>query len=193
VPLAFHSLSHGSIAFGFFNIETDMLLLENYFFSAPSFCWLVSELAGGRAEESDKAKIPGYRIERAEEIGNLRGAILGTDLRGFIGHIYQLFPFPRRPEEFKQKPEGALNTPIVERLLSKWAQAARIPVELELRAARVRIAEFIFSREGFWELVAYVWRGGMPGWKDNVRPEYIIEMNRAIEKGKTPLFSGLKL
>ncbi|MGD2186296.1 MAG: hypothetical protein PVI71_09215 [Desulfobacterales bacterium] len=33
MPLAFESLSHGSIAFGFFNIETDMLLLENYFYS----------------------------------------------------------------------------------------------------------------------------------------------------------------
>jgi len=28
MPLAFESLSHGTIAFGFFNIESDMLLLE---------------------------------------------------------------------------------------------------------------------------------------------------------------------
>ena len=28
MPLAFDSISHGSIAFGFFNIESDMLLLD---------------------------------------------------------------------------------------------------------------------------------------------------------------------
>ena len=28
MPLAFESLSHGTIAFGFFNIDSDMLLLE---------------------------------------------------------------------------------------------------------------------------------------------------------------------
>jgi hypothetical protein len=37
MPLAFESLSHGAIAFGFFNIETDFLLLERYFFFADSF------------------------------------------------------------------------------------------------------------------------------------------------------------
>jgi hypothetical protein len=31
MPLAFDTLSHGKIAFGFFNIESDMLLLEQYF------------------------------------------------------------------------------------------------------------------------------------------------------------------
>ena len=32
MPLSFSSTTHGNIAFGFFNIESDMLLLENYFF-----------------------------------------------------------------------------------------------------------------------------------------------------------------
>ncbi len=32
MPLSFRSENHGNIAFGFFNIESDMLLLENYFF-----------------------------------------------------------------------------------------------------------------------------------------------------------------
>lgn len=31
MPLAFDTLSHGTIAFGFFNIDSDMLLLEQYF------------------------------------------------------------------------------------------------------------------------------------------------------------------
>jgi hypothetical protein len=28
MPLAFESINHGTIAFGFFNIESDMLLLD---------------------------------------------------------------------------------------------------------------------------------------------------------------------
>lgn len=32
MPLSFESRSHGPVAFGFFNIESDMLLLERTFF-----------------------------------------------------------------------------------------------------------------------------------------------------------------
>ena len=45
MPLSFHSLSHGTVAFGFFNIESDMLLLDRYFFFATDFCAHVSDLA----------------------------------------------------------------------------------------------------------------------------------------------------
>lgn len=38
MPLEFESLSHGRIAFGFFNIETDMILLNQYFLFAEDFC-----------------------------------------------------------------------------------------------------------------------------------------------------------
>ena len=36
MPLAFKSLSHETIAFGFFNIESDMLILDRYFLFADS-------------------------------------------------------------------------------------------------------------------------------------------------------------
>ncbi len=45
MPLEFQSLSHGPIAFGFFNIESDMLLLEHYFFFASEFCKYISDLS----------------------------------------------------------------------------------------------------------------------------------------------------
>jgi hypothetical protein len=44
MPLSFESLSHGTIAFGFFNIETDMLLLEQYFLFADAFCHHLGEI-----------------------------------------------------------------------------------------------------------------------------------------------------
>ena len=34
MPLAFESLSHGTVPFGFFNIDSDTLLLDRYFFFA---------------------------------------------------------------------------------------------------------------------------------------------------------------
>jgi hypothetical protein len=188
VPLAFHSLSHGTIAFGFFNIETDLLLLEHHFFFAPCFCTMVKQISGKQSHESVDISLAGYFIEQPTDIGNLTGAIAGTDLSGFIGHVYQIFPFPRNPEEFKQKPHGGANRSVVEELLSRWARSAQIPVLVEEGAQRVSIAEFIFSKEVFRELAAYVWHGGMPGWQDNMRPAYVIEMKEAIKESTSPIF-----
>jgi len=193
LPLEFHSLSHGRIAFGFFNIETDLLLLEKYFFFAHYLCSMVSEMAAKENHELDDIGLVGYFIDRPEDVGNLMGAIKGIDLRGFIGHVYKLFPFPQNREEFKQKPDGAANRAVVEKLITQWARPIRIPVEVEAESQRVKIAEFLFSKAGFQELVAYVWQGGMPGWQDNLRPDYVIAMKNAINTSISPIFEGFEL
>jgi len=54
--LAFDSTSHGRIAFGFFNIESDMLLLDHYFSFASDFCSALSE-------KKSSSILPGYIIE----------------------------------------------------------------------------------------------------------------------------------
>ena len=51
MPLSFKSESHGDIAFGFFNIESDMLLLENYFFFADKFCEWMTQMASSPWDE----------------------------------------------------------------------------------------------------------------------------------------------
>ena len=193
MPLEFHSLSHGRIAFGFFNIETDLLLLEKYFFFAHYFCSMVKEMSAMQNHGSNEIGLVGYFIDRPGDVGNLMGAIQGIDLRGFIGQVYKLFPFPQSREEFKQKPDGATNRAVVKELISRWAQSTRIPVEVEARAWRVRIAELLFSRTAFQELVAYVWHGGMPGWQDNIRPDYVIAMKEAISSNTYPIFDGCEL
>jgi len=38
MPISFLSKSHGRIPIGFFNIETDMLLMDRYFFFSTDFC-----------------------------------------------------------------------------------------------------------------------------------------------------------
>jgi len=49
------------------------------------------------------------------------------------------------------------------------------------------------GREIFQQLVAYVWQGGMPGWKDDMRPEYVAAMGKAIRGTTSPVFHGLAL
>ena len=193
MPLGFPSLSHGGIAFGFFNIETDLLLLENYFFFAPSFCSMVAEVAATRGLTMDDYSLPGYMIADIRDAGNLMGAIHGTDLSGFIGSVYRLFPFPQSAEEFKQKPYGAGHRAIVEELIGHWARPTRVAAKIEAGSLNVRIADYLFSRGVFQQLVAYVWQGGMPGWKDDIRPEYVTAMGKAIKGTTSPVFQGLEL
>ena len=88
MPLGFESTSHGSIAFGFFNIESDMLLLDSLFFFADAFCSAVEQ-----AGEHGRAEIDGYRIDEREKIGDLHGAIAGRVFSGFIGSTYRVWPF----------------------------------------------------------------------------------------------------
>jgi hypothetical protein len=104
MPLEFQSISHGKIAFGFFNIETDMILLEHYFLFAQDFCNHISKIAKVPLKETYESSWEIYLIEDNFNIGNLMGAIYRIDLRGFIGEVYKLFPFPKEREKFKQNP-----------------------------------------------------------------------------------------
>jgi hypothetical protein len=169
MPLAFPSKSHGVIAFGFFHIEIDMLLLENLFFFADGFCRAVVELS-----ESGAAGIGGWRIGEREKIGNLHGAIAGADLSGFIGATYRRFPFPGEPERFKQNPEGSANRGWAEELAGRYGR--REEILLGRDRGQIALGEYVFDPAAFSDLIAYVDRGGYPRWKDEVRPHYVRVM-----------------
>jgi hypothetical protein len=51
----------------------------------------------------------------------------------------------------------------------------------------------MYQMQGKNRLVAYVWQGGMPGWKDDTRPEYVVAMGKAIKGTTSPVFQGLEL
>ncbi len=71
MPLSFRSESHGDIAFGFFNIESDMLLLENFFFFADVFCKKMIEIS--REDELDSKRfIPADKIDKGRLLKPLR-------------------------------------------------------------------------------------------------------------------------
>jgi len=192
MPLAFSSQSHGTVAFGFFNIETDLLLLDRVFFFADAFCGAVVALARGAAE----AELPAWRIPRPEDIGDLHGAIAGAALHGLIGATYRRWPFPRQPEAFKQNPEGVRRQDEVRLMLAPHGPPAALPVrrrrvtEAAPAAAgdvfgpdtTVEIGEYRFDGPGFAALVSYVERGGYPRWRDEQRPPYVERMCAALAR-----------
>ena len=192
MPLQFESISHGPIAFGFFNIETDMLLLNQYFFFANDFCHYIIQ-SSKNDQETYKAPWEAYPIENDTEIGNLMGAIQGIDHRGFIGEVYTLFPFPAKKEAFKQNPEGFRNRSIIKKMIQKYAKRTNISFFVDQRNEEISIGPYVFSKTAFHELINYVWLGGFPRWKDEIHPDYVMEMKKKIEQSKHPLFNGLAL
>jgi hypothetical protein len=193
MPLEFESLSHGKIAFGFFNIETDILLLNQYFFFAQDFCRSISEVAEKDQQENYETSWDIYLIERGKDIGNLMGAIYGIDHRGFIGEVYKLFPFPQNRDGFKQNPEGFKNRSLIESLIQKYAKGMEIYFRINKERDQINIGEYAFNRTSFQELVKYIWQGGYPRWKDDIRPDYVLAMKANIDPSKSWLFDDFNL
>lgn len=192
MPLAFESISHGTIAFGFFNIDSDMLLLERYFLFGSEFCQHIIDMAENTDEEQLKSNWSVYTIEDREQIGDLMGAIHGIRFTGFIGELYRRYPFPQEPEAFKQKPEGHLNQTVVREMISGYAGQSLLPVEANYRALEVDIGEYKFSRKTFQEFITYVWRGGYPRWRDGSRPDYVLDMKTKIAGSRQGLFEDMQ-
>ncbi|MBW1999591.1 MAG: hypothetical protein JRJ29_16725 [Deltaproteobacteria bacterium] len=191
MPLAFESLSHGTIAFGFFNIKSDMLLLDRYFLFASDFCRYVGEIATAPATEHYKGQWEVQFIESSEEIGDLMGAIHGIRFTGFIGELYRLFPFPRDPQDFKQNPEGWRTQAKVMQIIRKYARPIGIEVKVPPGGEDIALGDYRFSRRQFQELLTYVWEGGYPGWQNGIRPAYVLDLKAKIKDSAHRLFDAM--
>jgi hypothetical protein len=193
MPLAFETLNRGTVAFGFFNIDTDLLLLQQYFLFADDFCSHLIRMAEDVREEPFETSWPVYSIDDPRKIGDLMAAIHGIRHTGFIGEVYKRFPFPKREAEFKQKPEGFQNRDWMISLLEKWAARKTIPVRVDQEHETVSIGEYLFTKGVFHQLIQYVWVGGYPRWKDESRPAYVMELKGNLEKSRGWLAQGLVL
>jgi len=193
MPLAFKSISHGTIAFGFFNIDSDMLLLDRYFFFATEFCGHILEIAEKNLEGPYETSWEVYNISDPEDIGDLMGAIHGIHYTGFIGGVYRRFPFPEKPDDFKQKAEGERTRDELVEIIEKFARSFQITFVIDQETEEVSIGPYRFTRTGFQELIKYVWRGGYPRWKDEIRPDYVVAMKDKIALSSCSIFSGLQL
>jgi len=189
MPLAFQSVNHGSIAFGFFNIESDMLLLQQYFFFADDFCRYVSTCAKHDTWHPS-GEFPVYEIADPAAVGDLMGAINGIRYTGFIGDTYHRFPFPDNPNNFKQNPQGSKTRNLFKEMIAPYAEIITIPF-LCLKNQCVCIGDYIFDRPNFYELLRYVDRGGYPRWRDNLCPDYVDNMKKQINASKNEMFPDL--
>lgn len=190
MPLLFNSISHGDIPFGFFNIETDMVLLNDHFLFAEDMAGHVSRLAESPLNGSIETAWEAY-VLRADLIGNLMGAIAGVDLRGFIGEVYSHFPFPHEPDKFRQNPEGYGTRGLIEGIVTRYTTPTMVPVVIEGGDLTIVIGPYRFSRPGFERLLEYLWFGGYPRWKEMMRPPYIIAMKEAVEQSSNPFFAAM--
>jgi hypothetical protein len=188
MPLAFSSRSHGTIAFGFFNIETDLLLLERCFFFADRFCQVVLELSERDTDEDAAVELAGWRIGDPAHVGHLQGAIRGVDHSGFIGAVYRRFPFPPTEEGFKQNPQGSGTQAWIEEVICGYAEPRSFPVRWDVGAGHVQIAEVVFDLEVFADLVRYVELGGYPRWRDGTPPAYVRTMSEQLARCASPFW-----
>ena len=190
MPLLFQSLSHGEIPFGFFNIETDMILLNNYFFFAGDMADNIIRLAEHDEGMSQEQIWSVYILEEGQ-IGNLMGAISGVVFEGFIGEVYTHFPFPHEPEKFKQNPEGYKTRELLEGIVNRYTGPSSVKIMIDTHEKKVRVGEYHFSKSGFHALIGYLWAGGYPRWKDGIRPSYALKMREATERSASPLFHNI--
>ena len=192
MPLAFDSLSHGSIAFGFFNIESDMLLCDRYFLFADVFCHYLEDLVENIPERSYQALWEVRFIDTAEAMGDLMGAIHGVRYTGFIGDLYRRFPFPQDPANFKQNPRGYETQSQVSGIIDGYARVLEVEVAMPPGGREIKIGEYEFSRTQFQELVKYVWRGGYPRWKSEIRPAYVTDLKIKILNNARGIFKDME-
>ncbi len=192
MPLSFDTTSHGRVAFGFFNIESDMLLLENFFFFADRFCEMIVQTTRTERAETFRADFDACEIIDARRVGHLMGAIQGVDHHGFIGGLYAQFPFPKSSDDFKQNPLGFLTRGVVKALISPFARKANLAFLADEDASCVQIGPFVFDRQSFQQLVQYVWLGGYPRWRARVAPPYVIRMKKAVQASRHTLFENLE-
>lgn len=192
MPLGFNSFTHGHLAFGFFNIDTDLLLLDSLFFWATDFCRLIQEISTAPTGQDLNLEFDAWRIDSPTKIGNLHGAIAGVDHTGFIGQVYARFPFPPRPEDFRQT-EGAGNRGPVAELLAQWSAPETAALSIPADGRSAALAEYGFTTLAFQELIRYVWMGGMPRWRPQGRPDYVADLAEPVGASGHPLLQGLSL
>ncbi len=183
MPLAFESLTHGTVAFGFYNIETDALLLDRLFFFCTDFCDAVLALEGTPEEQDATVDMPGYRFDDPRQIGDFHGAMAGARHVGYMGELYLRWPFPTEPARFRQRVYGEQNRAEAEAILKKWGVPTAVPVTRREAGRRYDVGPYGFSAPGYLQLLQYVWRGGYPTWEgfeEGRRPDCVAEMARRV-------------
>jgi len=182
MPLAFESESHGTIAFGFFNIESDMLLLDRYFLFANDFCETICKMAKEQNGITCEFSFQAYEIKDPASIGDLHGGIAGSHYSGFIGETYKKHPFPEDEIKFKQQTEGFKTRDDFVQMILGFGTPIDLVLYQNSDKEQISMGPYVFSQQNFLQLIEYVSRGGYPGWLDDIAPDYVVKMNQKYER-----------
>lgn len=182
MPLAFESVSHGTIAFGFFNIESDMLLLDRYFFFATDFCEAICKMAKEQGGTMSEFSFPAFVIKNPADVGDLHGGIAATHYSGFIGESYKKYPFPKDENGFKQQTEGFKTRDEFVQMILKFGTSTDLLFCQNNKKAQSSIGPYVFSQQNYLRLVEYVIQGGYPGWLDDIAPDYVVKMKQLYRR-----------
>jgi hypothetical protein len=192
MPLQFESSSHGPIAFGFFNIESDLLLLENNFIFADQFCKHIMAIPETVKEAGAQDQWRVWQIKQGPKLGDLMGSMHGVIHVGFFGELYRKYPFPRQRADFKQKADGWKTQSDIATIIGKYGSEESILFRVDKGGENVQIGDYAFTRTVFNQLINYVWEGGYPKWKHGQRPAYVLNMMEWIRAKKLALFSDVQ-
>jgi hypothetical protein len=191
MPLGFHSLNQGEIAFGFFHIETPLLLLDNRVFWCSDFCAAFNQLTLADENEPFRSSIDGHLFHSRAEYGDLQEAIAGVNHDGFIGSLYALIPFPTTREAFVQKTAGQLTNATVLEQVSKFAEAYAMKITAEQDTGLFTFDDVEFEPGTLRQLIEYIWRGGMPGWENGMRPAFLDGYADLWRQSDSPWVTGM--
>jgi hypothetical protein len=187
VPLAFDTVNQGTIAVGFFNVESDMFLVGDYLLFASDLCgWIAEQAARIEPDYSEDHEV--WRVE-PQAFGDLHGAMGGWDPGGFLGEVYARYPFPALREEFHQKPQGYRTRAVFEEMVARHGTCTVITLRADSVARTYAFGRFVFAVEWWRAVIDYLWRGGMPRWQDEERPEYVKAMAQAVEGSEHWLYN----
>lgn len=118
------------------------------------------------------------------------GAIHGIRFTGFIGSVYKQFPFPDDPARFKQNPEGHKTREKITAQITAFARKKIVTAGFD-ESENFWFGPYGFSLPVFHELIRYVWQGGYPRWKDDIRPACVTAMAARIQKTENRFFTGV--
>ena len=76
-------------------------------------------------------------------------------------------------------------------IIANYAEAIDIRVAVQNAGAEIKVGDYRFSNTQFQELLDYVWRGGYPRWKDDIRPAYVSAMGDNIMQNCQGIFEGM--
>ena len=76
----------------------------------------------------------------------------------------------------------------VEVIIKKFGKKQKVKINISENDKTITIGEYKFNSEQFHEVIAYIWRGGMPQWKNEVRPGYVNDMMKAVLSSQHWLF-----